>query len=74
MFLPFNEYKRLQTYFVLVGNIIYEYAYENSAWDHEWFDKGVASFSLKELEQKYNLLVSKVKESNKQPITKRTYL
>ena len=67
MFLPFNEYKRLQTYFVLVGDIVYEYAYENSAWDKEWFDKGVASFSLKELEQKYNLLASKVKESNKQP-------
>ena len=74
MFLPFNEYKRLQTYFVLVGDMVYEYVYENSAWDKEWFDKGVASFSLKELEQKYNLLVSKVKESNKQPVRKRTYL
>lgn len=39
-----------------------------------WFDKGVASFSLKELEQKYNLLASKVKESNKQPITTRVFL
>lgn len=33
MFLPFNEYKRLQTYFVLVGDIVYEYVYKNSAWD-----------------------------------------
>lgn len=49
--LPFNEYKRLQTYFV---DIVYEYVYKN-----RWFDKGVASFSLKELEQKYNLLASK---------------
>ena len=74
MFLPFNEYKRLQTYFVLVGDIVYEYIYKNSAWDNEWFDKGVASFSLKELEQKYNLLASKVKESNKQPVTARVFL
>lgn len=71
MFLSFNEYRRLTTYFVLVGDMVYEYAYENSEWDNEWFDKGVASFSLKELEQKYNLLVNKVKESNKQPVTTR---
>lgn len=74
MFLSFNEYRRLTPYFVLVGDTVYEYAYENSAWDKEWFDKGVANFSLKELEQKYNLLVSKVKESNKQPVIKRTFL
>ena len=74
MFLSSNEYRRLTSYFVLVGNIIYEYEYENSALDHEWFDKGVASFSLKELEQKYNLLASKVKESNKQPVTARVFL
>lgn len=74
MFLSSNEYRRLTPYFVLVGNIIYEYGYENSRWDNEWFDKGVASFSLKELEQKYNLLASKVKESNKQPVTARVFL
>lgn len=74
MFLPFNEYKRLQTYFVLVGGMVYEYIYENSVWDKEWFDKGVASFSLKELEQKYNLLANKVKESNKQPVTTKVFL
>ena len=74
MFLPFNEYKRLQTYFVLVGDIVYEYPYENSIWDHEWFDKGVASFNLEDLEQKYNFLENKVKESNKQPITTRVFL
>lgn len=74
MFLPFNEYKRLQTYFVLVGDIVYEYAYENSAWDKEWFDKGVASFRFEDLEQKYNFLANKVKESDKQPVTKRIFL
>ena len=73
-FLSFNEYKRLPTYFVLIDDIVYEYVYENNAWDNEWFDKGVASFSLKELERKYNLLANKVKQSNKRPITSRTYL
>ena len=68
MFLSFNEYRRLQTYFVLVDDMVYEYVYENSAWDKEWFDKGVASFSLKELEQKYNLLANKVKKSVKHAI------
>ena len=74
MFLSFNEYKRLQTYFVLVGDIVYEYAYENSEWDKGWFDKGVASFSLQELEEKYNFLANKVEESNKQPVTARVFL
>lgn len=74
MFLSSNEYRRLTPYFVLVGDIVYEYAYENSAWDREWFDKGVASFFLKELEKKYNFLANKVKESVKQPITARVFL
>lgn len=74
MFLPFNEYKRLQTYFVLVGDIVYEYIYENSAWDKEWFDKGVASFRFEDLEQKYNFLANKVKESDKRPVTTRVFL
>lgn len=68
MFVPFNEYRRLTTYFVLVGDMVYEYVYENSEWDNEWFNKGVASFSLEELEQKYNLLVDKVRKSDKRPI------
>ena len=73
MFLPFNEYRRLTPYFVLVGDMVYEYAYENSIWDNEWFDKGVASFFLKELEQKCNFLANKVKQSNKRPITSRVF-
>lgn len=74
MFQPFNDYRRLTPYFVLVGDIVYEYAYENSRWDHEWFDKGVASFSLKELEQKYNFSANKVKKSDKQPVTTKVFL
>ena len=74
MFQPFNDYRRLTPYFVLVGDIVYEYAYENSRWDNEWFDKGVASFSLQELEEKYNFLANKVEESNKQPVTARVFL
>lgn len=74
MFLSSNEYRRLTPYFVLVGDIVYEYAYENSEWDKGWFDKGVASFSLQELEEKYNFLANKVKESNKQPVTTKVFL
>lgn len=33
MFLSSNEYRRITTYFVLVGDIVYEYLYKNSAWD-----------------------------------------
>ena len=73
MFLSSNEYRRLTPYFVLVGNIIYEYGYENSRWDSEWFDKGVASFRFEDLEQKYNFLVDKVKKTNKQPVTTRVF-
>lgn len=74
MFHSSNEYRRITTYFVLVGDMVYKYIYENSAWDNEWFDKGVASFSLKELEQKCNFLANKVKQSNKRPITSRVFL
>lgn len=73
MFSLFNEYRRLTPYFVLVGDIIYAYVYENSTWDHEWFDKGVASFNLEDLEQKYNFLANKVKESDKLPVTTRVF-
>lgn len=74
MFLSSNEYRRIATYFVLVGDIVYEYIYENSAWDKEWFDKGVASFRFEDLEQKYNFLANKVKESDKRPVTTRVFL
>lgn len=73
-FLSFNEYKRLPTYFVLIDDIVYEYVYENNTWDNEWFDKGVASFDLQELKEKYNYMLNKVKESNKQPVTTRVFL
>ena len=74
MFLSSNEYRRITIYFVLVGDIVYEYVYENNTWDNEWFDKGVASFDLQELKEKYNYMLNKVKKSVKHSITSRVLL
>lgn len=60
MFLKFNEYRRLQTYFVLVEDTIYEYVYNDTDWDKEWFTGGVASFTKEYLIKRLAALRSKV--------------